>query len=137
MSPIEVATLFGRSLDQDNFKLTAAVIHPECRYDMGSEVLVGAQAICDSYEQNMIEGRNKLDELVWGECKIVSRSNQSFEVHFTDYLKHAGQSHVHRCMQLLEIDQDGLITSIIHHDLPGEVKALKEFYQRTGVKSKR
>jgi len=48
---------FGQSLDNDEFELTKVLLSSECKYIIGDEVLIGPVDICNSYEQNMIEGR--------------------------------------------------------------------------------
>ena len=56
----ETANLFGKSLDQDDFPTTKKLLSPDCRYLIGEETLIGPEAICKSYEDNMIEGRQTL-----------------------------------------------------------------------------
>ena len=131
---IEIATQFGNSLDQDDFETTKKLLSQDCEYIIGSDILYGAREICNSYEENMIEGRNKLDKLEWGECQIEKVSDHEFYVHFTDYLTHKGIKHTHKCKQKLTINSKGKITQINHINNPKEVKKLNEYYAKVGIK---
>jgi len=130
----EVAAKFGHSLDNDAFKITEGLLSGDCRYTIGTEVLVGPKAICNSYEQNMIEGRKKLDVLEWGQSRIESINEHTYYVHFTDYLTHKGESYTHRCKQKLTISSGGLITAIEHIHDDDEQQRLDAYYRRVGLK---
>lgn len=129
----EIAIQFGRSLDNDAFNLTKKLLCQECNYFIGEEILIGPDAICRSYEQNMIEGRNKLDELVWGQSHIETINNSAYYVHFTDYLTHKGKSHTHKCKQLLVINDEGLVASIKHIHNKEEQRKLDDYYREVGL----
>lgn len=128
----EIAEAFGSSLDQDNFQATRQLLSEDCTYDTGSGLLTGPEAICNSYEQNMIEGRKKLDELVWGKCRIEELGEGEYFVHFTDYLTQNGKSHTFRCKQKVTV-HDSKIVKIVHHEIPEERAALNEFYRSVGL----
>ena len=130
-----IAQQFGNSLDQDNFAATQKLLSKDCKYHIGSEVLSGPIDICNSYEQNMIEGRKKLDQLVWGKSRIEPIGDSEFYVHFTDYLTHKGIAYTHRCKQKLIINLDGQISQIIHIDDLEEQKRLNDYYISVGIKS--
>jgi len=130
---IEVAQTFGTALDKDEFEVARKLIAPNCTYVIGDETLNGPEAICNSYEQNMLEGKRKLDELIWGQSEVEEIATGEYFVHFTDYLKHKGKSHVHRCKQRLKVNLQGLITSIEHIDNTVEQKELDAFYRSVGL----
>ena len=127
------AQLFGNSLDLDDFETTKSLLSDNCVYDIGSEKLKGPKGICNSYEQNMIAGRKKLDELKWGESTITEINTSEFLVHFTDYLKHKNQSYIHKCSQKLIFDSEGKISQIIHIDNEKESAALRSYYDKVGL----
>lgn len=127
-----IAKLFGTSLDQDDFETTKTTLSKDCVYDIGSETLVGATAICNSYEQNMIEGHKKMDKLEWGKSWIEPISSSDFFVHFTDYLMHKGETYTHRCKQRLTIENDKIVKIQHIHD-EEEAKELRAFYDRVGI----
>ncbi len=128
-----IAKRFGRSLDQDQYEQTRQVLSPDCRYIIGDKIIKGPQAISDSYEQNMIEGKRKLDKLVWGECKIEAIDEQYFYVHFTDYITHKGQSYTHKCSQKVLVNDQMLIEQIEHIHNQNEMDNLHSFYKAVGV----
>ena len=130
---IDIAVLFGRSLDHDEFDRTRDLLSSDCKYVIGDEVLTGPDAICSSYEQNMIAGRKKLDQLEWGKSSIEKINDAKFFVHFTDYLTHQGKSYTHQCKQLLTINDQLKITSIEHIHDQNEQDRLNTFYRKVGL----
>ncbi|WP_299890005.1 hypothetical protein [uncultured Lacinutrix sp.] len=106
----------------------------DCNYFIGEDVLIGPEKICQSYEQNMIEGRQKLDNLEWGQSEIEPLKSNEFYVHFTDYLTHKGIKHTHRCKQKLFINEHGLIQRIEHIHNQEEQDKLNAYYKSVGLK---
>ena len=135
MSLKRIAVDFGRALDQDNFSLVASLVDEACIYELGDDWVIGPQDIAASYEKNMLEGRAKLDELVWGESGIeeVSDRDDQFIIHFTDHIKHQGQSFIHRCQQRVTVNKKLKIARIVHIDNEAESERLREFFKRVGV----
>lgn len=129
----ETAIRFGQSLDQDNFEAAKALLSPACTYRIGDEILVGPEAICDSYKQNMLEGRAKMDLLEWGESSIEQIGDSGYHVHFTDFLTHKGEKYTHRCKQKLVLNAEGLIVEIVHVHDQEEQARLNAFYARVGI----
>ncbi len=130
----DIAAQFGMSLDKDDFATTKLLLGDDCRYVIGEEVLVGPDAICQSYEDNMIAGRKKLDKLEWGQSRIEELGGNKFYVHFTDHLGHKGVDYTHRCKQKLTIDTNGKIISIEHIYDQDEQDRLDAYYRSVGLK---
>lgn len=133
MTKREVATLFGTSLDNDDYDITRTVLAEACEYKIGLKTIIGPEAISKSYEDNMIEGKRKLDKLEWGKSVIEDLSEDEFLVHFTDYLTHAGQEYIHRCQQKLTVDSDNKIIQIEHIENSKEQEKLAAFYKSVGI----
>ncbi len=129
-----IAERFGQYLDADNFQEAIKLLAENCQYNIGAETLVGPEKIVKSYEDNMIEGRKKLDELIWGKSWVDQISDEEFIINFTDYLKHQGESHIHRCQQKIWIDDDNRIKMIVHLKNEEEETKLADFYVRVGLK---
>ena len=132
----QVAADFGTALDKDDFEYVKTLLTTDCQYFIGDTTLVGKNAIADSYEVNMIEGRNKMDKLEWGKSKIEIISETEYFVHFTDYLTHKGEKHVHHCKQKVSINTNGKIFKIVHINDAEEQQKLNAFYKRVGIKIK-
>lgn len=130
----EIAERFGQSLDNDEFDTTKQLLTADCKYIIGEESLVGPEAICGSYEQNMIEGRKKLDNLEWGKSRIETISDSEFYVHFTDYLTHKGEEYTHRCKQRLTLNENRKIVLIEHIHDQEEQDKLDQYYRGVGLK---
>ena len=131
---LEIAKAFGESLDQDDFKRTAGLLSSDCIYHIGDDKLVGPAEICASYENNMIEGRKKLDELEWGQSRIEPISSTEYYVHFTDYLTHQGKKYTHRCKQKLSFNSEDKIAIITHIHDQEEQDRLDDYYRSVGLK---
>jgi len=132
---IDVARGFGKALDHDDFMSVQGLIDPACVYTIGDTTLHGPQAIADSYRQNMLNGRNKFDELVWGESGVEQLATDVFLLHFTDHIKHCGQSLIHRSRQQITIGTNRRIVRIEHLADAQESARLQEFYRQVGLES--
>lgn len=130
---IEIAKQFGASLDEDNFELTKTLLSADCKYTIGAEVLHGPDDIVGSYEKNMLEGREKLDGLVWGKSNVTQISTNEFLVHFTDYLTHKGIEYTHKCSQKLIFNKENKIDSIEHLQDEEEQSRLNKYYNKVGL----
>jgi hypothetical protein len=124
---------FGQSLDRDDFELTKTFLAPDCKYFIGDDVLHGPEKICRSYEENMLEGRKKLDELVWGASFVEPINPKEFYIHFTDYLTHKGEKFTFRCRQKLLFNEAGKIAKIEHIHNQQEQDMLDDFYRKVGL----
>ena len=129
----ERAKQFGQSLDNDEYDRTKELLSEDCKYIIGKITLIGPNNICRSYEQNMIEGRKKLDVLEWGQSRIESINDVEFFVHFTDYLIHKGLKYTHKCKQKLRVNIDGQISLIEHVHDQEEQNRLDNFYKTVGL----
>lgn len=128
-----IAEIFGKSLDQDDYQLTRSVLDPDCIYIIGEQRISGPVEISASYENNMIAGRKKLDKLVWGKSWIDEISEDSFYVHFTDYITHKGKEYIHRCKQKLHVNNLNKIHRIEHVHDEDEHQRLQAYYQSVGL----
>ncbi|MEZ5057118.1 MAG: hypothetical protein R2879_08790 [Saprospiraceae bacterium] len=124
---------FAFALDADDFETAKFYLSSEAVYYIGNSILKGKEEIGKSYETNMLEGRAKLDNLIWGESRIQLVSNESFIIHFTDFLTHKNLTHVHRCEQKVWINSKLKIIKIEHLSNPKEEIALLEFYKKVGL----
>lgn len=129
----EKAAQFGKALDQDDFATAANLLSDDCEYQLGDSLFVGPEAICGSYESNMREGRRKFDTLIWGDSWVEPISAHEFFVHYTDYLTHKRQKHVHVCKQILTLNSVGQIVRIEHVMNAEESAKLQAFKQRVGL----
>ena len=129
----KTAVQFGTSLDNDDYKTTLSTLTPDCIYDMGSETLTGAEAIVNSYEQNMLAGRKKMDKLEWGNSYVDQISDSEYIVNFTDYLYHAGEKFTFQCQQRLFINQEQKIYKIEHIHDPNAWQDLQDWYRSVGI----
>lgn len=130
----DIATQFGTFLDNDNFEAVKKLLSHNCKYLIGDDILSGPENISHSYQQNMIEGRKKLDKLEWGKSSIEIISESEYYVHFTDYLTHKEKGHIFKCKQKLTINKKGQIIRIEHINEPGEQDKLDRYYKEVGLK---
>lgn len=129
----QVVAQFGRALDNDDFTLASSLLADNATYEIGNGTLEGPEAICDSYRQNMLAGRRKFDELVWGASRVEQIGDASFYICYTDYLKHQGIAHTFRCKQRIEVGSNGKICRIQHIEDPAEREAFNAFLSKVGL----
>jgi len=129
-----IAILFGNSLDRDDYATTRSLLSKDCEYVIGEKIILGPEQISKSYEDNMIEGRKKLNKLEWGQSEIEDLSDTEFFVHFTDYLTHNDKKYIHRCKQKLTVGPNNKIVQIEHISDPVEQEKLNTYYKSVGLK---
>ena len=134
MSKRAIAIQFGHSLDKDDYATTRSILAEDCVYIIGDKVLSGPEEISKSYEDNMIEGKKKLDKLEWGQSRVEAINEHEFYVHFTDYLGHNGKEYIHRCKQKVTVGTNDKVIKIEHIDDPVEQGNLNQYYRSVGLK---
>jgi hypothetical protein len=127
-----VAEQFANSLDAEDYETAAKCLTANCEYTIGGRTYRGPDAIIDSYRKSAEWGARTLDRVRYAN-RIRISDRDGVVAEFVDYIEHAGLTHTHRCEQRLEFDEHGLISRIRHTDLPGERRALDEFFGRAGV----
>ena len=121
-------------MNQDDFPAARELLTDDCVYYLGEEVLNGPENICSSYEQNMIKGRKKLDELKWGTSQIEDLGESKYLIHFVDYIKHQGIAYTHKPQQEVTVNSAGKILCIKHMEDPEEQDRLEQYYKKVGLK---
>ena len=127
------AEQFGYLLDNDRFEELQRWIAEDCSYDIGSKILLGPLEIAEFYKANMEDGRKKFDELEWGKAVIEEIDDETFDVCFSDFLKHKGIEHRYKCKQRLTVNDDAKVLKIEHLEYPGEKEALIAFKKQVGL----
>jgi len=125
MTAEEIATRFAAALDADDFAPARELLAASCRYEARGAVLIGPDAILDSYRAASESARREFDRVSYA-SRVIRVEANSATVEFADHLERAGASHTFRSLQHLTI-AGGLITAIRHEDLPGEREKLAEF----------
>jgi RimJ/RimL family protein N-acetyltransferase len=120
-APLERARAFAAALDEDDFERARPFVSPHCVYDVRGETLRGADAILASYAAATRSARSRFDDV-----RYESAVEPGPRIRYTDILRQAGREHRHHCAQSLTFEA-GLITRIVHEDLPGEREALQRF----------
>ena|SRR5262245_5092126 len=125
MTAEEIATRFAAALDADDFAPARELLAASCHYEVRGAVLIGPDAILDSYRAASESARREFDRVSYA-SRVIRVEANSATVEFADHLERAGASHIFRSLQRLTIT-GGLITAIRHEDLPGEREKLAEF----------
>jgi hypothetical protein len=122
----------ARALDADDFEAAARHLSPACRYQARGEVLAGREQIIASYAGSSRWGREHLASLSY-ESEIEPPRGGEVPVLFIDHLTHGGRTHRYRCRQRFTVGEDGLVSLIVHEEIPGEREALEAFFRDCGV----
>jgi hypothetical protein len=130
----QAAAMLSAALDRNDFATAARLITPDCRYEVRGDTLIGAPAIITSYAESNEWAIAHLDEVRY-ESEVGTPEGDTVAVRYTDYLMKAGGGwHRHRCRQHLTVNAEGRIARIVHEDLPGEVEALDDYFERCGIR---
>ena len=126
------ARYFAAALDRCDFDEAARLIAEDCQYHAPAGVLVGVEAIVDSYRESDAWARQTFDRIGY-ESEVAAIDNQHIGVTYTDHTTLAGATHRYRCRQVLTFGHNGRIRHIRHEELPGERAALDAFFARHGI----
>ncbi len=130
---LQTAIRFAQALDEsDDGTITASMLSVDCVYTVRDEIHLGPDAIIATYVENDKNAQSKFDRVEY-QSDVEPLSNIKFAVNYLDRLTHNGQTHDHRCQQILKFNKAGLICEIRHVDLPGETESLKSFLDSVGV----
>jgi hypothetical protein len=123
---IATATALAHALDREDYHTARALLADECGYAIREQRIDGADAIINSYQTNADAGRRQFDDVRF-ESAVSAISTNEARIDYTDYVECAGEKLVHRCAQLVTVDDTGKVTAITHVDLPGEREKLVAF----------
>lgn len=126
-----IATLLATALDADDFEAATTLLHPDCEYVIAGQTIAGRDAIIDSYRTASRQGRAKLDRLEFA-SRVDALDAHRAAITYIDDITHAGHSHRYTCQQIVSVS-DGVITHIVHVELPSEREALNAFYTQVGL----
>lgn len=131
--PRAVAEAFSRALDRSNFSAARALLAADCAYDLGTEVLVGPDAVLESYARSARWAERHLDEVRY-ESSVLRVDGDRATILYTDYLlKAPAQWHRHRCEQDVVVNADGRIVRIVHRELEREADNLTAYLLAVAV----
>jgi len=123
---IAAATALAKALDREDYDTARALLADDCGYAIRDQQIDGADAIIASYQTNADAGHQQFDDLRF-ESAVSAISPNEARIDYTDYVECAGETLVHRCAQLVTVDDSGKVTAITHVDLPGERERLEAF----------
>ncbi|QDU58730.1 SnoaL-like domain protein [Aeoliella mucimassa] len=123
---IEIAERFAQALDSEDYESAQELLSEACEYSCRGQSHVGPTAIIASYKGNGDTADSKFDSVDY-ESSVSDMPDGTALITFVDHFALKGKSHTFRCEQVLEVDNNGQITRIVHRDLPGQREALTEF----------
>jgi hypothetical protein len=129
---LTVAVGLARALDADDFEAARGYLAAGCEYTIGDDRLVGPDAILASYAENSRRAHAAFQTVRY-RSEPGAADGRTVTMQYVDELEFAGEWHVHRCRQLLTIGPDGLVTRIVHEEIPGEHETLVAFVERHGI----
>jgi hypothetical protein len=131
-SATELALRFALALDREDYNVVRALLAPDCRYEARGAPISGADAIVDSYRCAGRTARLLFDTVDY-ESGLISAQANVAEISFSDRLTKDGKQHLYSCRQRLFFTPGGLVSRIVHEELPGEHEGLLEFCHASGV----
>ena len=133
MNAVEVATVFARALDAEDFDTAAALLTPECEYVSPEGLQRGPAAIMASYRSHAEWARANLDEVGY-ECAVEPGADGSARILYIDRVRKGDRRHEYRCAQAVTVIPGGGIVRITHEEIDGERESLRDFFARCGLK---
>lgn len=133
MGHFEATENFATAMDHEDFATAVNFISPDCRYDFRHEEVVGREVIMKMYRDNAVWAKENLDQIDYSHGLGFS-SDGCLIISYADHITHRMNKHAHNCRQILEFQEDGLISRIRHQDLPGETDSLRDFFKKCGIK---
>lgn len=132
LEPRGVAERLALALDAEDDQAVAALLDPDCVYEINERIIEGRDGIVGSYADNARWARRAFDGLVF-ESAVHAVDGTTVTIAFVDVLRHAGREHRHECRQSFVVGAHGLVVRIVHSDVPGQPEALARFMQDHGI----
>ena len=129
---IQAAEQFASLLDSRQYDDLAVLLDRDCVYEFRGKSIRGAAAIINTYRVNTEWGFEVFDRIEF-KSEIVSNSERSARVRFSDHLFLGESDYHYHCEQIISVNDERQIVQIVHHDLPGESEALTSFLHKCGV----
>ena len=130
---VRIAKQFAQALDNEDYLAAQQLLSPQCSYDMRGSVSTEPSSIIESYKASGEWAARELDSIEY-ESTVERSANGEAVIIFIDRIQHQGKELVHRCQQIIRLDNTGLIFHIQHKDLPGELEALQTFLRQVGLR---
>jgi hypothetical protein len=116
----------------EEYDVVRALLAPDCQYETRTGPIFEADAIVDSYRDAGKKARLLFDTVEY-ESVLLSAKADTADISFSDRLTKDGKQHLYRCRQRLSFNPGGLLSRIVHEELPGERQRLLEFCAGCGV----
>lgn len=128
---LAVAAAFAGALDREDYKTARSLLDDDCMYLIRGERLVGPDQIIASYKGNGDAASAEFDSIAYSST-VRTGDERWVVIEFTDEIRHAGRTLVHRCEQRVRVGEPGRIVRVEHIDLPGERERLEGFRRECG-----
>jgi ribosomal protein S18 acetylase RimI-like enzyme len=126
------AERYAKALDEDDFETAKGCLAKGCRYLVKEKEQQGPEAIIQSFREGSEKAKRVFDQVDYG-SEILRIDGNNVTIQFTDLIQIKGQTIVYSSKQHLEFGEDGLISRIVHEEIPGELEALEAVLKRLGV----
>lgn len=123
---------FAQALDGEDYQAARMLLSAKCIYNSTSGTRTGPAQVIESYKSNGDWAAAAFDSIRY-ESHVEPEANDEWMITFTDHIHHKGKHLVHKCGQILTVNQEGLIETIEHRDIRGEKEKLEEFLRDTGI----
>jgi hypothetical protein len=123
-----IAEKFARLLDNNQFDDAMALLSDDCRYHYDEGDYSGSKNIIGLYRINHEQAKQTFDEVLYS-SSVEPLSENTVKVIFIDNIRMGKSWHTYQCYQILRITGE-LIEDVQHHEIPGEMEALRVFYNR-------
>jgi hypothetical protein len=126
------AERFARGLDREAYAEVKTLFAVECSYHTSKGVILGRDAIVESYRQAAEQGRKRFDRVEFT-SQVIKATREGATVLFLDRVTKGGVTHTYSCKQFLAFNKASEIVRIEQEELPGERQRFVEYCLRQGV----
>ena len=133
-----VAQAFADALDRNDFETAAAMLAPNCRYDLtgasltSEGTLLGPDAIVQSYRWHNARAHVLFDRVEYFSV-VEEIEGAAAVIRFSDVIEKGTERHTYSCRQRVVVNEAGLIDLIVQLDIPEETAAVRAFLTRVGI----
>ena len=123
-----IAQNFAALVDGANFEEAGKFLTEDCAYQYSEGKYRGRDAIVNIFHQNHLQATRVFDEVVYS-SSVEPLEDGTYKINFTDKLRMKHAWHESHFYQVITLAGDQ-IADIKHHEIPGEMEASREFYNK-------
>lgn len=133
ISPIDIVSRLAEALDRDDYETAGSAMADRVEYSIGDQVLVGPEAVVDSYRAASEMAHRLFDRVEYGHRVMTTDDPNAFRVSYSDTLTISGETLKHMAEQHVTVAPGEGVVRIVNVEVPGEREKVDAFLERHGL----